>query len=46
MTETLDPACAVQLRDQLADLLVADGTIESKEVEAAFRTVPRHLFRV
>ena len=26
------------------DELVAQGTIESKEVEAAFRKVPRHLF--
>lgn len=37
-------ARAGQLRDMLADELVADGTIESEEVEAAFRTVARHLF--
>ena len=44
MTETSDSACAGVLRDRLADLLVADGVIESAEVESAFRSVPRHLF--
>jgi len=42
--EVADSARAGQLRDGLADALVADGTITSEEVEAAFRTVPRHLF--
>jgi len=42
--DVADSARAGQLRDGLADALVADGTIASKEVEAAFRTVPRHLF--
>jgi protein-L-isoaspartate(D-aspartate) O-methyltransferase len=45
MTEvTADSARAAELRERLADELVAEGTIVSKEVEAAFRTVPRHLF--
>ena len=44
MTQATDSAHAGQLRDRLADELLADGTIESKEVEAAFRAVPRHLF--
>ena len=35
---------SAQLRGALADALVADGMILSPEVEAAFRTVPRHLF--
>ena len=39
-----DPAHARHLRNRLSDELAADGWIESKEVEAAFRTVPRHLF--
>jgi protein-L-isoaspartate(D-aspartate) O-methyltransferase len=33
-----------QLRHALADAPVAQGSITSAEVEAAFRTVPRHLF--
>jgi protein-L-isoaspartate(D-aspartate) O-methyltransferase len=44
MTEAADSAYAGQLRDKLAAGLVGDGTIESKEVETAFRRVPRHLF--
>ncbi len=45
MTEVIaDSARAAQLRGRLADELVAEGTIVAKEVEAAFRTVPRHLF--
>lgn len=45
MTEvTSDSARAAELREKLVDELVAEQTIESKEVEAAFRTVPRHLF--
>ncbi len=45
MTEVIaDSAHAAQLRDRLTDELVAKGTIVSKEVEAAFRAVPRHLF--
>lgn len=45
MTEMIaDSARAAELRGRLADELVADGTIVSKEVEAAFRAVPRHLF--
>ncbi|MGH3911943.1 MAG: methyltransferase, FxLD system [Pseudonocardiaceae bacterium] len=39
-----DSAHAAELRGRLTDELVAEGTIVSKEVEAAFRTVPRHLF--
>jgi protein-L-isoaspartate(D-aspartate) O-methyltransferase len=37
-------ARADELRARLTDELVAEGTITSEEVEAAFRTVPRHLF--
>ncbi|SRR6266498_1400000 len=33
-----------ELRGRLTDELVADGTIVSKAVEAAFRVVPRHRF--
>lgn len=45
MTEVIaDSARAAQLRGRLTDELVNKGTIVSKEVEAAFRTVPRHLF--
>ncbi|MGH3868281.1 MAG: methyltransferase, FxLD system [Pseudonocardiaceae bacterium] len=39
-----DSAHAAHLRGRLTDELVAAGTIVSKDVEAAFRTVPRHLF--
>ncbi len=39
-----DSARAAHLRGRLTDELVALGTIVSKEVEAAFRTVPRHSF--
>jgi protein-L-isoaspartate(D-aspartate) O-methyltransferase len=39
-----DSARAAYLRGGLTDELVAGGTIVSKEVEAAFRAVPRHLF--
>ena len=41
---TAESAHADELRARLADALVADNTIVSTEVEAAFRTVPRHLF--
>lgn len=45
MTEvTDDSARAAELRGKLVDELVTQGTIESKEVEAAFYKVPRHLF--
>lgn len=37
-------ARAAELRGRLADELVAEGTIMSNAVEAALRTVPRHLF--
>lgn len=33
-----------RLRDEAVDQLIANGTIVSKGVEAAMRTVPRHLF--
>ncbi len=39
-----DTTAASDLRARLADELVASGSIVSKQVEAAFRTVPRHLF--
>lgn len=39
-----DSARAAYLRGRLTEELVAAGTIVSKEVEAAFRMVPRHLF--
>ncbi|MCN9240726.1 methyltransferase, FxLD system [Streptomyces sp. RY43-2] len=41
---TVDPGRAAELRDQVVDQLVADGTIVSKDVEAAMRKVQRHLF--
>jgi protein-L-isoaspartate(D-aspartate) O-methyltransferase len=41
---TVDPERAEQLRDKVVDALIAEGTIVSKPVEAATRTVPRHLF--
>lgn len=41
---TASPDRAAQLRDQAVDTLIADGTVTSKQVEAAMRTVPRHLF--
>ncbi|MGH3992458.1 MAG: lantibiotic dehydratase, partial [Pseudonocardiaceae bacterium] len=45
MTEVIaDSARAAELRGRLTDELVADGTIVSNQVEAAFRTEPRHLF--
>nr|WP_246083787.1 methyltransferase, FxLD system [Nonomuraea diastatica] len=42
--ETIDQARAAELRDKLADELIAAGHIKSAQVEAAFRTVPRHAF--
>lgn len=42
--ETADPRSAGQLREAMTDQLVADGWITSPEVEAAFRSVPRHEF--
>ncbi|MGA5704336.1 methyltransferase, FxLD system [Peterkaempfera bronchialis] len=41
---TADPDRAAQLRDQIVDTLIADGTIVSKPVETAMRAVPRHQF--
>jgi len=41
---TAEPDRAAELRGRLTDELVADGIIVSKEVEAAFRVVPRHRF--
>lgn len=41
---TTEPAEAVALRQGLVDELIRAGSISSKEVEAAFRRVPRHLF--
>jgi methyltransferase of FxLD system len=35
---------AEALRNELVTKLLADGSISSREVEAAFRAVPRHLF--
>ena len=39
-----DSGHADEMRDAMTDQLVADGWIVSPTVEAAFRTVPRHLF--
>ncbi|RSM80870.1 methyltransferase, FxLD system [Kibdelosporangium aridum] len=47
MTSTVSDAStdsADELRAQLTDRLVKDGTIRTDAVEAAFRQVPRHLF--
>jgi protein-L-isoaspartate(D-aspartate) O-methyltransferase len=44
MTSLADSGKADDLRDAMADRLVADGWITSPEVEAAFRSVPRHEF--
>ncbi|EHR53483.1 protein-L-isoaspartate(D-aspartate) O-methyltransferase [Saccharomonospora amisosensis] len=47
MTITVSDAStdsADELRAQLADRLVKDGTIRTDAIEAAFRRVPRHLF--
>ena len=44
MPVDLSESLASRLRNALADNLIADGWITSKEVEEAFRTVPRHLF--
>lgn len=41
---TADSDRAAELRDAVVDQLVSDGTIVSKDVEAAMRKVPRHLF--
>lgn len=38
------PVGLTGISDNVFDELVAEGTILSKEVEAAFRVVPRHLF--
>ncbi|WP_405388078.1 methyltransferase, FxLD system [Streptomyces sp. NBC_01102] len=35
---------ALELRDKVVDTLIADGTITSKAVATAMRTVPRHRF--
>lgn len=42
--ETIDQARAAELRDKLADELIAAGHIASAPVETAFRSVPRHAF--
>lgn len=42
--ETTQLQAAGALRDALVDRLIADGAIRSARVEAAFRTVPRHVF--
>jgi protein-L-isoaspartate(D-aspartate) O-methyltransferase len=42
MASLADSGKAYDLRDAMADRLVADGWITSPEVEAAFRAVPRH----
>lgn len=42
--EPIEAADAAYLRVRLIDELLADGSIRSQEVEAAFRAVPRHLF--
>ncbi|MET8757572.1 methyltransferase, FxLD system [Lentzea sp. NPDC004782] len=47
MTSTVSDAStgfADELRTQLADRLVKDGTVRTDAIEAAFRLVPRHLF--
>ncbi|MGH3865772.1 MAG: methyltransferase, FxLD system [Pseudonocardiaceae bacterium] len=45
MTDVIaDSARTAELRGRLTDELVAEATIVSTEVEAVFRTVPRHLF--
>jgi protein-L-isoaspartate(D-aspartate) O-methyltransferase len=44
MLDVADSLGATELRHGLADRLVAGWLIESVEVEAAFRAVPRHLF--
>ncbi|PIM71225.1 methyltransferase, FxLD system [Streptomyces sp. JV178] len=41
---TASSPSAVELRDKLVNELVAQQVIQTKEVEAAFREVPRHLF--
>jgi protein-L-isoaspartate(D-aspartate) O-methyltransferase len=41
---TAESTRAAELRSRLVAKLVSAGSIVSKEVEAAFRTVPRHLF--
>lgn len=42
--EPASPARDDHLRDALVEELLAAGSITTPEVEAAFRTVPRHLF--
>jgi protein-L-isoaspartate(D-aspartate) O-methyltransferase len=43
-TTAIDDPSARQLRDALANALVAGGWITSKHVETTFRVVPRHAF--
>ncbi len=43
-TTAVDDPAARQLRDALANSLVAGGWITSEHVETAFRVVPRHAF--
>ncbi len=42
--EAPDEQLAARLRHQLAESLISDNTITSGPIEAAFRSVPRHLF--
>lgn len=42
--DTSEQARAAELRDKLADELIAAGHVTSAPVEAAFRMVPRHAF--
>ena len=42
--DTAPKTTADTLRDELVDTLVAHGTVQSSQVEAAMRAVPRHLF--
>ena len=44
MTETVNPSEIMKLHHALVEELKGSGSIQSPEVEAAFRTVPRHLF--
>jgi protein-L-isoaspartate(D-aspartate) O-methyltransferase len=39
-----EPVRAAELRAALVDDLISQGIIASNQVEAAFRTVPRHRF--
>ncbi|QKZ20370.1 methyltransferase, FxLD system [Streptomyces chartreusis] len=43
-TDTIDATAADRLRTQLVDQLVKSGKVHTSRVEAAMRTIPRHLF--